>query len=195
MKKIVLSVIALLLVLNLSAQGHWGIKAGVNLPSDLKVNTSEARKDAWGGRTGWHAGLVLQANIPGIGLSFQPELLYSTTKYSGPVTNSDMEFSHLELPVNILWGIDLLLLRPFVVAAPYINYCVKYGEEWMKAKDLEWNDFGYGFGLGAGIEIWKLQIMGKYNWSLGNLSKVKSSDWGLDKSKLNNFQLSIAILF
>ena len=195
MKKIVLSVVALLFALNLSAQGHWGIKAGVNLPSDLKVGTGQDRKDAWNGRTGWHAGLVLQANIPVIGLSIQPELLYSTTKYGITNTNYNMEFSHLELPVNIQWGIDLLLLRPFVVAAPYINYCVKYGGEWVKNNDVKWNDFGYGIGLGAGIEIWRLQIMGKYNWSFGNLGKVEKSDWDLDKSKLNNFQLSVAILF
>jgi len=195
MKKIVISAIALFFALNLSAQSHWGIKAGVNLPSDLKVNSSAAIESAWKGRTGWHAGLLLQLNIPVVGLSIQPELQYSTTKYEVAGTNYNMEFGHLELPVNIEWGIDLLLLRPFVVAAPYINYGVTYGGEWIKNKDVDWNDFGYGFGLGAGIEIWRLQIMGKYNWALGNLSKVKTEDWGLNKSKLNNFQLSVAILF
>ena len=62
----------------------------------------------------------------------------------------------------------------------------------------------FGLGLGLGLEVWKLQIIGRYNWNFGNL--IKSVDTvengnALDKYKMlkgGNFgglSLSVAYFF
>lgn len=62
----------------------------------------------------------------------------------------------------------------------------------------EINRFDYGVGVGVGIDIWKLQIMGKYNWGLGKLENA-GDEWDQSETykdaTLQGFQLSIAFLF
>ena len=33
----------------------------------------------------------------------------------------------------------------------------------------ELNRFEYGLGVGVGIEVWKFQVIGRYNWNFGSL--------------------------
>ena len=68
---------------------------------------------------------------------------------------------------------------------------------------VEWDDlnrFDYGLSLGAGLEIWKLQISGKYSWSFGKLADngsihIDSDNWKLDDANMRGFELSVAFLF
>jgi hypothetical protein len=62
----------------------------------------------------------------------------------------------------------------------------------------EINRFDYGVGVGVGIDIWKLQIMGKYNWGLGKIEYdgyVWDLSYNYKAATLQGFQLSIAFLF
>jgi len=185
MKGITLSILALFLAIGLSAQTHVGIKGGLNY-TDLKLKEVKFKNN-----TGWHAGLLLQSKLP-LGFAFQPEVLYSVKSFK-LMSDNNISFNYIEVPVNIQWGIDLILLRPFVMAAPYFSYLLKVGDsksEWDGAKSVD-----YGFGLGGGLDIWKLQVTCKYNWGFGNLGSVKSSDWKVKDSNLQGFQLSVGLLF
>ncbi len=207
MKRTILILIALLSAVCLNAQVRFGIKGGVNFNSmsDLKV---EDFKASFNNRTGFNAGVLVQAKIPGIGLSFQPELLYTSkggTMNGSSLMNDEMvnmRMDYLQLPVNIQWGIDLLLFRPYIEVSPYVAYAVgKFND----IKNMEWdnfNRFDYGIGVGIGVEIWKFQISGRYSWSLGKLADFRDiegiGDY-LDKNvkgaKLRGFELSLAFLF
>lgn len=191
MKKITLSFLALFLGVSLSAQTHFGIKGGLNFNSIKDISFS-SNNVSWNA-TGWHAGLALQTKLP-MGFAFQPELLYSVKNYGS--RNYKFDLNYVELPLNLQWGIDLLILRPFVMASPYISYLAGMGGEaskWNKEKKL--NNFDYGFGLGFGLDLWKIQITGKYNWGFGKLGKIHTEDWKVNDSTLQGFQLSLGLLF
>ena len=188
MKKITLSLLALFLTIGLSAQTHFGVKGGLNFNSikDISVSNSNVSWNA----TGWHAGVVLQAKLP-LGFAFQPELLYSVKSFGQKDYKFDLNY--IELPLNLQWGIDLMILRPFVMAAPYVAYLTAMGG---KAKDWDGvKNFDYGLGLGFGLDIWKIQITGKWNWGLGKLGNIKHDSWTINDSTLSGFQLSLGLLF
>lgn len=195
MKKLLTTLLALVIITaGASAQSRFGVKAGLNFNKvsnlgDLTANATLKNK------TGFHVGVLYQFRIPFVGLAIQPELLYSqkaqNVSWQTNAGTASMDF--IELPVNIQWGIDLLLFRPFIQVNPFISYAIGKGDV---ISDVEWdslNRFDYGVGLGAGVEIWKFQLTGKYNWSLGKLSDDNLH--GLGDAKLRGFQVSLALLF
>ena len=205
MKKIL--VLATLFML-ISVQGfsQLGIKGGFNFTSfgDINLGKDATLKTAFEKKTGYHIGIVYKAKIPFIGLAIQPELLYSQVNGSLEVSGADastipmvtdMKLTYLQLPVGLQWGLDLMLFRPYIQAVPYIG--LSMGRD-NGTKNLQWdiNKFRYGIGLGAGIDIWKLQISGKYNWDLG---KVADFEWQGAKTfkggRNQGFELSLAFLF
>jgi len=191
MKKVTLSILALLFAFGLSAQTHFGIKAGLNFSShkDIKFKDVTTNSDTWNS-TGWHVGILGQAKLP-LGFAFQPELLYSVRNYG--LKEYKFDFSYVELPLNFQWGLDLLILRPYVFVGPYLSYLASMGG---KAKDWDGvKNLGYGCGAGFGIDLWFLQITGKWNWAFGTLGDIKKSDIIFENSNLNGFQLSVGILF
>lgn len=166
------------------------------------MNASNITTDVnstWKSQTGYQLGIALQFKIPVIGLAIQPELLYSTVESVDPaLSTNSIKLDYVTLPVNFELGVDMLVFRPFIVASPFISYAIQKGA---RLEDQPWDDinrFDYGIGLGAGFDLWKLQIMGKYNWGLG---KLQSADANWDQketynnAKLQGFQLSVAFLF
>ena len=206
MKKILLLVTALML-LSVPGFSQFGIKGGFNFTSfgDIDLGKDATYKTAFEKKTGYHVGLLYKVKIPMIGLAIQPELLYSqvqgdlsiskTSSQSVSGTTSNVKMTYLQLPVALQWGVDLMLFRPFLQAVPYIGYSFARDNG---NKDLEWdvNKFRYGIGLGAGIDIWKLQVSGRYCWDLG---KVADFEWQgvktFEGGKNKGFELSLAILF
>lgn len=88
-----------------------------------------------------------------------------------------------------------MLFRPYLQVVPYVGVAL---DNATGNKNLEWdlNKFRYGIGLGAGIDIWKLQVSGRYCWDLG---KVADFEWQgvktFEGGKNKGFELSLAILF
>ena len=201
MRKI-LSMIAVLLLIGYTAEAQrFGVKAGLNF-NNLK-DISENVVESYDNRTGFHMGIMYQAKIPGVGLAVQPELLYMRTGVkkhipaigSAVSKNSSMYTDNLILPVNIQWGLDLIMIRPYILAAPYLTYAIGKGND---LRDADWDDlnrFNYGIGAGVGIDIWRLQITGKYNWDFGTLAKDGAISADLDKAKMKGFQLSVGLFF
>lgn len=195
MKRILLLVTAFML---LSIQGfsQFGIKGGLNFNSDENFKLKDVKFE---NKTGYHVGILYKAKIPLIGIAIQPELLYSqsNTSIKNASTNGDIKVSQLQLPVSLQWGIDLVLLRPYLQAVPYIGYLLNSKLDIAGNNlDIDNPKFRYGIGLGAGLEIWKFQISGKYNWDLGSVAEFNFDEVkNLKQNKNKGFELSLALLF
>jgi hypothetical protein len=202
MKKILLLAVAVLLF---SVQGfsQFGIKAGLNFNTMGDINLGNIEKGTMDNKTGFHVGALYNFKIPLTGISVQPELVYtqteSTLETKSPATDCDFTLKQLQFAAGLQWGIDLIMLRPYLQVAPYIGYVM--GNK-SSLKDIKWemDEFRYGLGLGAGLDVWKLQVSGKYVWDLGKASEFDSSAVGIGTGLLKGkkdkgFQLSIAYMF
>lgn len=201
MKKVLLLVTSLLLF---SIQGfsQFGIKGGLNYNklSDIDIQALDQNVD---NSTGFNVGILYRVKVPVIGLAIQPELIYSQTscnfgpslKGVEPSHHGDLKVSNLMLPVSLQMGMDLILLRPFIQVAPYIGYTISTSNNVDNLK-FDAEKFKYGIGVGAGIDIWKLQVSGRYNWEL---SSVADFEWdGIESvkgGKNKGFELSVAFFF
>lgn len=220
MKKLITIVLALLVVSAASfGQTKFGVKAGLNFNTLTDITQAGSTNAAWDAQTGYHIGLAVQMKVPFLGLAIQPELLYNAIRsepnpsltYGGPKPTINGDFmsqnvvepvteirmDYITLPINFQFGIDLVLLRPFVVVCPYIQYAIQTGVVLEDQPIDDVNRFDYGVGLGVGLDLWKLQIMGKYNWGLGKLNSATETTWNqkYQDAKLQGFQLSVAFLF
>ena len=141
------------------------------------------REASSGLTTGYHAGLTYKVQLP-FGFAIQPSILYHM---KGSVvedayengTSLDLKTGYLEVPVSFQWGPDLILFRPFLDVTPFVGYGLNNSvsgyslltgsisqakNQWEGLSRLE-----YGLGLGLGIDVWKLQVVGRYNWNFGSL--------------------------
>lgn len=140
---------------SLDAQVRYGIKAGVDYYSASSL----------GGKVGATAGFAVNIDLGAAGFSLQPELDY--------VMKSPVGAHCVNVPVNLQWGPDLILFRPFIMVSPFV------GAAFRPEKTL----FDYGVGVGAGIDFWRMQLQIKYSWDLGTPEKLG----GLDVSLLYFF--------
>ena len=192
MKKLALILSVLLIsALSLKAQSGFGIKAGMNFNSMSDLEFKDM-KESISRKTGFHAGVLYKIDLP-VGFAIQPELLY--VQKGGAIGAGDFKMHYLQLPVNIQWGIDLVLFRPFIMVSPFLGYQISKESN---IRGLKWDSekLGYGVGLGAGLDVWRFQLSGKYNWDLG---KAAEFEWnGTDTfrgGKNRGFELSIAFIF
>ncbi len=206
-----LMVIALCVMTFWSAQTSeargFGVVGGASF-LDIKSVSS-------GSTTGYHAGLTYRFDLP-FGFAIQPSVLYHM---KGSVvedayqngTPLDLNTGYIEVPLSIQWGPDLILFRPFLDVAPFVGYGLNnnISGDNIVAENL-WdglNRLEYGLGLGLGLDVWKLQIIGRYNWNFGSmfdvdghlpsgndvLANVKSSV--LDGKNYGGMTLTVAFIF
>lgn len=202
MKRLFATVVAALALccISASAQAKWGVTAGLNF------NTSKFSEIDVKAKTGWSAGATCLVDLP-LGFSIQPSLLYH--QKGANITNEIAQnMGFIELPVSVQWGPDLLLFRPFLDVTPYIGYALS-NEVTTSLADFKFSSwqgkerFEYGLGIGAGINVWKLQLIARYNWNFGSLYNVEG--WDDIKSELKGLSaenenfggvtLSLAFLF
>ncbi|MBE6242523.1 MAG: PorT family protein [Bacteroidales bacterium] len=202
MKRLFATVVATLALccISASAQAKWGVTAGLNF------NTSKFSEIDVKAKTGWSAGATCLVDLP-LGFSIQPSLLYH--QKGANITNEIAQnMGFIELPVSVQWGPDLLVFRPFLDVTPYIGYALsnKVTTSLADFKFSSWQGkerFEYGLGIGAGINVWKLQLIARYNWNFGSLYNVEG--WDDIKSELKGLSaenenfggvtLSLAFLF
>lgn len=207
-KKIILLTIALLSVVTLSASDNersssgasictFGIKGGVSI-SSLGNFDSPLYSDYLSSKVGFSAGIVTSFALPVQGMTIQPELYYLSAGYKTPYRTNPVGYLHL--PVNLQVGLDLILLRPFVMVSPYIGLAL-HNED-----DPSLNSIGlfdYGVGVGAGIDFWKFQLQVKYNWSFAKAVSVPilneefpiTGEAPLAEEKGSNRNLEISLVF
>ena len=172
--------IAAILFLGLTAaqaKGGFGVKAGVNFPANSIKDIKEVSPASY------HVGMAYNLNIPVVGLSFQPALQYSLKQSAVGVdtgidaldnmTMEKVSMGYLELMASLQWGLDLIIARPFLDVSPFVGYALN-GDGAIKqlwSADMV-NKLDYGIGLGAGLDLWKLQFVCRYNWNFGNMMKA-----------------------
>ena len=63
------------------------------------------------------------------------------------------------------------------------------------------NAFEYGVGLGAGLNVWKLQAIVRYNWNFGTLGKLSDfkdlqiGDFKTENETFGGISVSVAFFF
>lgn len=163
-----------------------GIKGGIDFISMSRFELGYISESV-STHTGFTAGVAFSFDLPVRGLTIQPELNYVSkgAMFRGPEDIS-LRTDYIELPVNIQAGLDLILLRPFIMVSPYIGYAV-----YKQPGFVDWgnmNRFEYGIGVGGGIDFWRLQLQVKYNWNIGslvrNINPVRSSGGQVGSSDL-----------
>ena len=177
MKKIILLFVVMACFLSHSdAQVRFGVKAGLNFDSFNAAKEIEPANSV-----GWHAGPLLQLIIPGLGLGVQPELLYTSKKID------EKGIGYFDIPINLRYELNLLVVRPYFVAGPYFGYVVNIDEsiEYKVDKDKA----AWGIGVGGGLEIWKLQAEMRYSWGMNSIGTA------LTDLKNNTFTLSVGYIF
>jgi Opacity protein and related surface antigens len=200
MKKSIVFILSALILLGASVNAnaqHFIVKGGVAYANGPKV--SNVKDYDFKGYTGWMAGIGYQVgNFAGF--SIQPELLYKV-KGVNLEDAGKIKMNYLEIPVNIQFGPDLLIARPYVIAAPFIgfNLANSLSKEsiTLEAVKNSIEKVEYGFGLGAGLDVWKLQLAFKYNWNFGHvldLSGYLSNLKNIDAAK-GGFELTIGLKF
>lgn len=171
--------------------------------------------------TGYHAGLTYKFELP-FGFAIQPSLMYhmKSSLVEDAYENGsslDLKTGYLELPVSFQWGPDLILFRPFLDVTPFVGYGMNnklsgysLSTDSVQVGKNQWdgmNRLEYGLGLGVGIDVWKLQVIGRYNWNFGTLfspqgelpdagsvlANVKSSV--LDGKNFGGVTLTVALIF
>ncbi len=205
-------------VLSLMFAGTFAASAQVGFGVIGGATFSKLSKDVLKGEnmTQYHVGGTVQVRLP-LGFSIQPSLIYNVkgSKFAfdqiPDAPTGDLSVGYLELPVSVQWGPDLLLFRPFLDVTPFVGYGLNnklsvpgadiIKNTWSSSSISRWE---YGIGVGVGLEIWKFQVIGRYNWNLGSLVDLKSDiDGGFgtllrnsfERGKFGGFTLTAAILF
>ena len=215
MKKLVFAaVLSLSLVFACMTESSAQVRFGVTGGATFSKLTKEVIKGE--NMTKYHVGAAVQLKLP-LGFSIQPSLIYNVkgSRFSlldtPEAPSADLSVGYLELPVSVQWGPDLLLFRPFLDVTPFVGYGLNNKLSIPGADVIKntWNGnaisrWEYGLGLGIGLEIWKFQVIGRYNWNMGSLLDLKEDMAGgvgsvlknsFDRGKFGGFTLTAAILF
>lgn len=195
----IVALIALCCAGQVRAQHNYGVIGGVSFS---RISTKEFNR---GTMTQYHAGITYRARLP-LGFSIQPSLIYhvkGAKTYLGPF-DVDATLGYLELPVSFQWGPDLILFRPFVDVTPFVGYGLNNNFWSGVTGDVAnvWDGLSrweYGVGTGIGMDIWRFQLIARYNWNLENISRNSTiSDIAQtfkDGANLGGVTLSLAFMF
>lgn len=168
MKKLLITAICIMAGLfaaeNARAQKGFGIIAGMNFNS-AKIKNVELES-----KTGWSIGGTWLLDLP-LGFSLQPSLVYA--QKSADMVGATQTIGAINLPVSVQWGPDLIIARPFLDVTPYVGYSLFNKMEGKLVNEDGKNAFDYGVGIGAGLNVWKIQAIVRYNWNFGALGSLK----------------------
>lgn len=154
---------------------------------------------------GWHLAMGYQTETMR-GFSFQPEVVFNT-KGSNITDGAKWKLSYVEVPVNIQYGIDLLIARPFLFVSPFVGFNVANnltgGLQSASLTAIKDNivknvkTFEYGLGLGAGLNLAMFQFSLKYSWNFGRVSSFGdyANRIGNLKNETGALELSVGLRF
>lgn len=202
MKKFITALAAAMMLFSVQAYagGKFGVTGGMNFNS---TKIKDVKMDA---QAGWNVGLTYNLDLP-LGFSLQPALVYTQ---KGALIGTDavsvkQSVGSLNLPVSVQWGPDLLVARPFLDVTPYVGYSLVNKVETevlgISAGDKGKNAFEYGLGVGAGLDVWKLQVVVRYNWNFGVLGSLKDftdielGDLKSDNENFGGISVHLAFFF
>lgn len=143
---------------------RYGVVAGQNIAT-IKSKKSDSQDII----TGLVGGVAMQAIWPK-GFVLQPEILYSQKGcvFTGNPLRYDMDY--LEIPVKAMYRLNLADVKPFAFVAPYGAYAIRLTANGEAISDNVFankiNKFDFGIGVGAGFDVWKIQLSFKYTWGI-----------------------------
>lgn len=185
-----------------SAQTKWGVTAGMNFNT---AKISDVRLEA---KAGWNVGVSCLVDLP-LGFSVQPSLVYIQKGADYSVIDAlsmEQKVGSINLPVSVQWGPDLIVARPFLDVTPYLGYSLMNKLEGglagvIKGEASLKNAFEYGVGVGAGINVWKVQAIVRYNWNFGTLGNladfrnIEIGDFKVENETFGGVSVSLAYFF
>ncbi|MBO7562882.1 MAG: PorT family protein [Bacteroidales bacterium] len=179
------------------AVAQFGVKAGLYTSQFSDIKDFKLKNNV-----GFQAGVLYKLHVtPSIVV--QPELLYVAketkleSKDGDGVGNGRYGMQFMQVPVSLQYGPNLVVARPFFQVVPYINYALGKSDAVGSWDDI--NRFGYGIGLGAGVDVWRFQFNARYNWDFSKVGdgekgvKVNGSEW--KASKARGIEFSVAFTF
>lgn len=195
---VIVSLATVLCGIGVSAQNRVAVTGGVNF------STSSIKEISQDKMTQFHIGLGYKFDWA-YGFSFQPSVLYSV---KGAILGADAEkvdFSvgYLELMPTFQWGPDLLIFRPFLDVSPFVGYALNTKADFPGLQEAL-NRFEYGLGAGVGLEVWRIQLVCRYNWNFGGIASTLQGDGVINGkplkdvfsgSNLRGITLTASILF
>ena len=200
MKKFLTALAAAMMLFSVQAYagGKFGVTGGLNF------NTAKIKDVKMDAQAGWNVGLTYNLDLP-LGFSLQPALVYTQkgALIGTDAVNVKQSVGSLNLPVSVQWGPDLLVARPFLDVTPYVGYSLVNKVEVLgiSAGDKGKNAFEYGLGVGAGLDVWKLQVVVRYNWNFGVLGSLKDftdielGDLKSDNENFGGISVHLAFFF
>ncbi len=177
MKKIILSLLLLLVVKASIAQISYGVKGGLNFSNIYSTNLNTDFKQ------GYHVGAYAKLNL--IILALQPELLFSQRGYKE--TNvKDVTLNYIDIPVMFK-----LKVFPMITldAGPQFSYLINSSTEGIGnilTVQPEFKNAEVSGAIGASVQVWRLGASARYIVGLSELEKSITS-------KNQQFQVSLSL--
>ncbi|MDR1865904.1 MAG: PorT family protein [Bacteroidales bacterium] len=179
----------------------------------------------WGSISGFRFGAATEFPLAGA-IYLQPSLLFTTQGFkdtylqTGGVTEIKRRFTfyYLQVPVNIQYKLDLGIPKIIFQAGPYVGYGLFGRQKWYKNnsnhpetlddkyKKLKFGDtdrnnkitpaFDLGVGVGAGVQVSRLQLTAGYNFGLSKMTFLKQTSMNYDvKMRNNEFFVALSLFF
>ena len=175
----------------LAQSRHGGIGAGIK-GGPLFASFDKGSTYSNSNRTGFIGGLFLGGNRPGV-VGVGVDLLYAKKNTKDPITGAKIGTDYINVPVYLrinLGSSSTSGVLGYIVAGPDLNFLLKARSGSTDIKgNFERADYGYV--VGAGVEITRVILEGRYTKGLGNIAK-KTTD-PVTKSK--SFQIMIGVRF
>lgn len=169
MKKLLISALVLLTAVVATGQGKFGFVGGY---TSARMSLSEEIKSlSIKSAPGFNLGIAYYYPLP-LGFGVQPQMVY-TSKSSDVDDLVNYKVEYLEVPVQLQWGIDLIVIKPYVFVEPFAG-CAISGHflDLQSSKYSKMNldsRLEYGFSVGAGLMVARhVQISFKYFWNQDN---------------------------
>lgn len=138
--------------------------------------------------TQFRAGVAFKYPLA-IGFAVQPELGYNvkgtaltSTIADLDIAKFDLNMGYLEAGLQLQWGPDLLIFRPYALVEPFIGYALNNkvvstlaGTKVSSTRTNAWNclqRLEYGYAWGGGLDLFgRFQVSAKHYENLGALYK------------------------
>lgn len=189
----------------LQGQIKFGAKAGLNLSTmSLKYGGISLSPKTL---IGFNVGVISDISL-GKSLSLQPGIFFSTKgskfKVGAGTETYEMTWAptYIEVPVNVLYNIDLSVTKLFIYAGPYFAYGIggkiketgygSYDISYGSGTDDDQKPFDIGVNVGAGVNLSGFLISLQYGLGIANLAPSKENEADL---KNRTFSISVGYLF
>lgn len=170
----------------------FGVKAGANF-NRLSFSDEIVHDFNKANSSGWEAGVMVEANLPIVGLGLDLSLMYARMNNNGSVYDKNHQLVYdagknfLMLPLNVKYKITLPVvgsyLAPYVFTGP--NFVFNLDKNILdrvknKSCQVAWN-------VGIGLEFFKhLQVGASYNFGLGKIGDgIANTLIGTNQDNLN----------